>query len=572
VNSGFVYALGTAASWLGWGGLLYALYLVFRRAVPSAQSPPNLSSVGWTLAISAAGLAVAATLLPSNALRWRLPLFWVAMPFAAWAAALCGAFAIARALQARLEQNKLESAARRRAALIWLAAAAFFAWMFWRSGDQAQVLRGSIAVSSGALVALAAGYLAALSLMVATARSVQARGLARSAANHAALAVGSVVFGLPFAWLVITSFKEDADMASPKGLVWVPRVQEQAPHFDPEEIHVVGTYEGRRVEGIVAKRHPDGSATVEIWKPAVLRGLSFEAPPGYKPVPKLVDVVRGSLDGARVKGKVVKELGSGRVRVEVLDPASMRGRMFEADLEEVEKVRPIGLKVSNYSEALDYLPPETLRGLVYIKNTLVIVVLSVIGTLLSSSIVAYAFARMRFPGKSALFLVLLSTMMLPAAVTLLPTFLIFRSLGWIDTLRPLWVPAFLGSAFNIFLLQQFFKTIPLELEDAAKIDGCTHLRTFWQVMLPQVKPALAVVAIWTFLASWNNFMGPLIYINSPENMPISYALQLFQGDRLNEPGLLMAFATMSMLPVLLVFFFAQKYFIEGVTLSGLGGR
>ena len=112
----------------------------------------------------------------------------------------------------------------------------------------------------------------------------------------------------------------------------------------------------------------------------------------------------------------------------------------------------------------------------------------------------------------------------------------------------------------------------LELEDAAKIDGCSYPRTFWQVMLPQVKPALAVVAIWTFMASWNNFMGPLIYINTPENMPISYAVQLFQGDRLNEPGLLMAFATMAMLPVLLVFFFAQKYFIEGVTLSGLGGR
>lgn len=218
------------------------------------------------------------------------------------------------------------------------------------------------------------------------------------------------------------------------------------------------------------------------------------------------------------------------------------------------------------------LPVETSRGLVFLKNTLIIVILNVIGTLISSSIVAYAFARLRFPGKGALFLVLLSTMMLPAAVTLIPTFLIFRWLGWIDTLKPLWVPAFLGSAFNIFLLRQFFMSIPAELEDAAKIDGCTYLRTFWQVMLPQIKPALAVIAIWTFMAAWNNFMGPLIYINSPENMPISYAVQLFQSDRSGEPGLLMAFATMAMLPVLAVFFVAQKYFIEGVTLSGLGGR
>jgi len=209
---------------------------------------------------------------------------------------------------------------------------------------------------------------------------------------------------------------------------------------------------------------------------------------------------------------------------------------------------------------------------VYLKNTLILVVLSVIGTLLSCSIVAYAFSRMRFPGKGALFAIMLSTMMLPGAVTLLPTFLIFRGLGWVDTLLPLWVPAFFAGAFNVFLLRQFFMTIPMELEDAAKIDGCTYLRTYWDVMIPQVKPALAAIAIWTFMGAWNNFMGPLIYINSPENMPIAYAVQLFQGQRGGEQHLMMAFATMAMLPVLLLFFFAQKYFIEGVTLSGLGGR
>jgi len=115
-------------------------------------------------------------------------------------------------------------------------------------------------------------------------------------------------------------------------------------------------------------------------------------------------------------------------------------------------------------------------------------------------------------------------------------------------------------------------TIPKELEDASKIDGCSYFKTFWTIMLPQIKPALAVIAIWTFMGVWNNFMGPLVYINSPENMPISYGLQLYQGQRGNEPGLLMAFATMAMVPVLLLFFFAQRYFIEGVTLSGLGGR
>jgi multiple sugar transport system permease protein len=221
---------------------------------------------------------------------------------------------------------------------------------------------------------------------------------------------------------------------------------------------------------------------------------------------------------------------------------------------------------------LSYLPPETKGGLVYLRNTLLIVVLSVVGTVLSSSIVAYAFSRMRFPGRDAMFQVLLATMMLPGAVTLLPQFLIYRTFGWIDTLYPLWVPAFFASAFNVFLLRQFFMQIPMELEDASKIDGCSYLKTFWDIMLPQIKPALAVIAIWTFMGAWNNFMGPLIYINSPENMPLSYALQLFQGDRSGEPGLLMAFATLCMVPVLLLFFFAQRYFIEGVTLSGLGGR
>ena len=232
----------------------------------------------------------------------------------------------------------------------------------------------------------------------------------------------------------------------------------------------------------------------------------------------------------------------------------------------------MGLRWQNYTDAVSYLPPEANFGLTYLKNTLVLVILSVIGTLISSSIVAYAFSRMKFPGRNLMFTILISTMMLPAAVTLLPTFLIFKSLGWIDTLYPLWVPAFLASAFNVFLLRQFFLTIPQELEDASKIDGCSHFKTFWAVMLPQIKPALAVIAIWTFMGVWNNFMGPLVYINSTEHMPVSYALQLYQGQRGNDPGLLMAFATMAMVPVLILFFTAQRYFIEGVTLSGLGGR
>jgi multiple sugar transport system permease protein len=154
----------------------------------------------------------------------------------------------------------------------------------------------------------------------------------------------------------------------------------------------------------------------------------------------------------------------------------------------------------------------------------------------------------------------------------LPQFLLFKNLGWVNTLNPLWVTSFFAGAFNVFMLRQFFKQVPYELEDAAKIDGCSYLKTFWSILMPQVKPALAVIAIWTFMGAWNNFMGPLIYINTPELMPISYAVQMFNGERYGEPGLLMAFVTMSMVPVIALFAFAQRYFIEGVALSGLGGR
>jgi ABC-type glycerol-3-phosphate transport system permease component len=225
----------------------------------------------------------------------------------------------------------------------------------------------------------------------------------------------------------------------------------------------------------------------------------------------------------------------------------------------------------NYSRALEFLPPETRHGLMYLWNTVYVSLMSIIGTVLSASLVAYAFARLRWPGRDAIFVVLLATLMLPGAVTMIPVFLIFKWLRWIDTLRPLWVPAFFGGAFNIFLLRQFFMTIPRDLEDAAKIDGCSFFGIYWRIMLPLIKPALAAVVILTFMGAWNNFMGPLIYISSPEKMPVAYALQLYQSAHSTEYNLLMAAATMVVVPVVLLFFFTQRYFIQGVTLTGIKG-
>ncbi|MFQ5809883.1 MAG: carbohydrate ABC transporter permease, partial [Armatimonadota bacterium] len=217
----------------------------------------------------------------------------------------------------------------------------------------------------------------------------------------------------------------------------------------------------------------------------------------------------------------------------------------------------------------DALPVGTQYGFLFVRNTLWVSGLSLLGVLLSSSLVAYSFARLRWPGRDVLFVILLSTMMLPAAVTMIPTFLIFRYLGWVDTLRPLWFPSFFAPAFYVFLLRQFFLTIPTELEDAARIDGCSYLRIYWSIMLPQIKPALAAVGILHFLAVWNDFMGPLIYISSPEKMTGSYALQLFQSAHSGEWAMLMAAATLWTLPILVLFFIGQRYFIQGITLTGM---
>jgi multiple sugar transport system permease protein len=166
---------------------------------------------------------------------------------------------------------------------------------------------------------------------------------------------------------------------------------------------------------------------------------------------------------------------------------------------------------------------------------------------------------------------LLGTMMLPTAVTMIPRFLIFKQLGLVDTLVPLWAPSFFAGAFEVFLLRQFLLGIPTDLEDAAKIDGCGYFTIYWRIMLPLIKPALAALAIMHFMGSWNDFMGPLIYISSPQLMTGSYALQLFRSAHSAEWALLTAAATLWTIPVLALFFCTQRYFIQGITLTGIKG-
>jgi len=208
----------------------------------------------------------------------------------------------------------------------------------------------------------------------------------------------------------------------------------------------------------------------------------------------------------------------------------------------------------------------------YLGNTLIVALLGAFGTVLSSSLVAYGFARLRWPGRDRIFWLVLSTMMVPFPVIMVPMFAVFRELGWVGTLKPLWVPAFFGSAFNIFLLRQFFRTIPQELSDAARIDGCSEFGIYWRIVLPLSKPALAVVALFHFLYAWNDFMGPLIYLTRPETFTLSLALQFYQSQHGgSEWHLLMAMSVLILLPIVALFFFTQKTFIQGIATTGMKG-
>ncbi|MFN8493809.1 MAG: carbohydrate ABC transporter permease [Caldilineaceae bacterium] len=204
-------------------------------------------------------------------------------------------------------------------------------------------------------------------------------------------------------------------------------------------------------------------------------------------------------------------------------------------------------------------------------NTAFISILNVIAVVLSCSIAAYAFARINFPGRNALFLLVLSTMMLPAQVTLIPLFMIFSKLGWVNTFKPLVVPLFFGDAFSIFLLRQFLMTIPRELDEAALIDGCSRIGVFFRILAPQVMPALIVVAIYQFTYSWNDFFGPLIYLNSPELFTITLGLTRFMGRTQTDIQYLMAMTVVSTLAPIVIFFFTQRTFLQGIVITGIKG-
>lgn len=325
--------------------------------------------------------------------------------------------------------------------------------------------------------------------------------------TYITLVLLGVCFCLPFFWLLSTSFKPSSRMQK-----WPPDIFPMEP--------VMRQYQG--------KGH-------EVYKDKNNQELL------------LID---------RLKGGVAKfqPLSSPKASPIVLN--------FDNLTQEVQ----FGLEWKNYTKGLTFIP-----FFEELKNTVIISLLSVFGTILSCSLVAYGLAKIDWKGKNLLFMIVLSTMMLPSMVTMIPVFSIFVKLGWIDTYLPLVVPMFLGSPFYIFLLRQFFMGIPKELSEAAKLDGCSEFDIYRRIVMPLSKPALATVGLFTFMAAWNDFMGPLIYLVNESKYTLSLGLAMFTGQYGNEYGMLMAVSTVVTIPIIVLFFFTQKTFIQGMTMSGIKG-
>lgn len=239
-----------------------------------------------------------------------------------------------------------------------------------------------------------------------------------------------------------------------------------------------------------------------------------------------------------------------------------------------EPVLTVQFQWHNFADAMNRgaRPGMNVNFWTYFKNSSIVAFFTIIGTLFSCSLAAYGFARIRWPGRDLVFIIVLSTMMLPFQVTMIPLFLFFtETLHWGNTFLPIIVPSFFANAFDIFLLRQFFRGIPEEMLDAARADGASEFRVFWSIVLPLSKPVLATIAIFTFLWAWNDFLGPLLYLNSPEKFTLALGLQDYQGQRNVAWNQLMAASVVFTMPVMIAFFFAQRTFIEGIKLTGSKG-
>lgn len=322
------------------------------------------------------------------------------------------------------------------------------------------------------------------------------------------LTIGAVLVMIPLVWMVLSSFKSP-EQGNKNPPEWLPR----------------------RVEKVTI----DGKSL-----------FVYEIP----------------VDGVMKKLALVSKSGPTGTFVNPDNPQET----YQLTVGDGVRATKIAFRWQNYPDAMTTVPFGR-----YIWNTLIVVIFATLGTVVSCVMVAYGFSRFRAKGLNWIFLLVLATIMLPAQVTLIPTFIIFKYLGWYDTLLPLIVPAFFANAWDIFLFRQFFMSLPLELDDAAKIDGAGPWQILWHIILPQAKPVLITVVIFSILYAWNDFFNPLIYLQSEKNWTISLGLQMFNAIYRNNDALLMAASVVMLIPVVILFFVAQRYFIQGVVVSGIKG-
>lgn len=350
-------------------------------------------------------------------------------------------------------------------------------------------------------------------------RKKKLRNILQSTASHILIIAVGLFFLVPFIWMLVTAFKSDQDVfhSPPR---WLP-------------------YDNVRVE------------------------VNGEQLPLYEVKTK---------NGVKELAMIKIDEGIGQF-VDPQNPGQIRQYDIQQGRERIAKpIMHVSFRWQNFPEAMKRgsRPGVGASFWVYFKNSLIIAIVSIIGTLVSNTPVAYAFARIKFPGREALFIFVLATMMLPFQVTMIPMYKLFNDyLGWGDTFLPLLVPTFFANAFDVFLLRQFFRTIPEEMCDAARVDGASEWQVFTRIVLPLSTPVLATITVFTFLWAWNDFTGPLLFLNSPRNFTMALGLQDFQGQHTMIWNQMMAAATVFTIPIIIAFFFAQKTFIQGIKMTGL---
>lgn len=349
-------------------------------------------------------------------------------------------------------------------------------------------------------------------------QSRKIRDLLTSIVSHGLIIFVGMFFAVPFLWMLLTAFKSDQDVfhSPPR---WLP--------YDNVRVDVNGEQ-------------------LALYNVKTENGMKELA------LIKIIEGVGTFVDPAQPEKIIEYEIQQGAERI-------------------AEPIMEVSFRWQNFPDAMNRgsRPGVGASFWVYFKNSLIIAFFSIIGTLVSNAPVAYAFARIKFPGRDFLFVIILATMMLPFQVTMIPIYLLFNdTLGWGDTFLPLIIPAFFANAWDVFLLRQFFRTIPEEMCDAARVDGASEWQIFSQIVLPLSTPVLATVTVFTFLWAWNDFTGPLLFLNSPRNFTMALGLQDFQGQKTIVWNQLMAAATVFTIPIIIAFFFAQKTFIQGIKLTG----